>query len=481
MNIETSGEEPDYWRDPIVLTIALDPAAQADPADELCRVAENIPTLCWIAYSDGSIFWYNKRWHDYCGTTPAEMDGWGWQSVHDPKQLPRVLEGWTAAIASGEPFEMTFPLRGADGVFRPFLTRIVPVRDSTGSIVRWFGVNTEVGGQIKAELALVASEAKFGVLSDAMPQMVWSTPPNGVPDYYNSKYYDFIGIPPNSNGHKGWNDVFHPEDRERAWALWQHCVKTGEDYEIEYRVRHHSGRYRWVLGRGLPVRDEHGEIIRWIGTSTDIDDAKTWADQTELLSRELAHRIGNIFAVVSGLISLTSSRNPETRPVLDELLGRVSALSRAHRHARPSGRAQAGPAVAEGMQNLLRNLFSPYANGDASRIVVKGDDVTLDDRGSTPIAMVFHELATNSAKYGALSVAEGQIEVTIARRGGKIAVDWAERGGPPITAPPAREGFGTELADLSIRRQLGGTIEKTWAREGLRVAIELDETRLHRS
>ena len=136
--------------------------------------------------------------------------------------------------------------------------------------------------------------------------------------------------------------------------------------------------------------------------------------------------------------------------------------------------------VAEGMQNLLRNLFSPYANGDATRIVVQGDDVTLDDRGSTPIAMVFHELATNSAKYGALSVAEGRIEVTIARRGGKIAVNWAEHGGPPVTAAPAREGFGTELADLSIRRQLGGRIEKTWAREGLQVAIELDETRLHR-
>jgi PAS domain S-box-containing protein len=111
---------------------------------EFRLLADNIPTLCWIANGDGYIVWYNRLWHEYTGTTPAQMEGWGWQSVHDAEKLPAVMERWTNSIRTGEPFEMTFPLRGADGVFRPFLTRVQPVRDSSGALVRWFGVNIEI-------------------------------------------------------------------------------------------------------------------------------------------------------------------------------------------------------------------------------------------------------------------------------------------------------------------------------------------------
>ena len=117
-------------------------------------LAENLPVLCWIANADGYIVWYNRRWHEYCGTTPEQMEGWGWQSVHDPVLLPEVLERWTFSIATGEPFEMTFPMRGADGLFRPFLTRVQPLRDAAGEVVRWFGVNTDVSKQRAVEDAL---------------------------------------------------------------------------------------------------------------------------------------------------------------------------------------------------------------------------------------------------------------------------------------------------------------------------------------
>ena len=117
-------------------------------------LAENIPTLCWIAGGDGFIVWYNRRWYEYTGATAAEMEGWGWQSVHDPIELPRVLSEWRGSIASGEPFEMVFPLRGHDGEFRPFLTRIVPERDETGAIKAWYGVNTDISDQAIAEAEL---------------------------------------------------------------------------------------------------------------------------------------------------------------------------------------------------------------------------------------------------------------------------------------------------------------------------------------
>ena len=131
-------------------------------------LANNLPILCWMANADGYIIWYSQRWHDYCGTTPAEMEGWGWTTVHDPAVLPDVMEKWTSAIAAGERFEHTFPLRGADGVFRPFLTRAVPHRDESGAIVRWFGINIDVTQQCLVEDALRASEDELRQLNQTL-------------------------------------------------------------------------------------------------------------------------------------------------------------------------------------------------------------------------------------------------------------------------------------------------------------------------
>ena len=124
-------------------------------------LADSIPNLTWWANADGYITWYNQRWYEYTGKTPEQMEGWGWQSVHDPEVLPKVLERWKASIATGEPFEMEFPLRGADGVFRSFLTRVMPLKDSAGLVVRWFGTNTDISALKQAEESLRGSEARY--------------------------------------------------------------------------------------------------------------------------------------------------------------------------------------------------------------------------------------------------------------------------------------------------------------------------------
>lgn len=113
-------------------------------------LADTITQLAWMARPDGHIFWYNRRWYDYTGTTPEQMEGWGWQSVHDPAVLPSVLARWKRSLATGEAFDMVFPLRGADGRFRPFLTRINPLRDEAGRLVYWFGTNTDISEQQRA-------------------------------------------------------------------------------------------------------------------------------------------------------------------------------------------------------------------------------------------------------------------------------------------------------------------------------------------
>lgn len=142
---------------------------QGEDSDMFRTFADNIPALAWIANADGYITWYNRRWHEYCGTTPEQMEGWGWQSVHDPDLLPSVLEEWTNSIATGKPFEMTFPLRGADGVYRSFLTRAHPHRAESGEVKNWFGTNTDVSAQIAAEDAvrLARTEAEAAAAEQA--------------------------------------------------------------------------------------------------------------------------------------------------------------------------------------------------------------------------------------------------------------------------------------------------------------------------
>lgn len=170
------GEEPvgsdsflddSYWRESIASTAAgsrID--SNCDDLD-FRELADNLPTLCWLANADGYITWYNGRWHAYCGTTPEQMEGWGWQVVHDPNVLPEVLVRWRQSIATSEPFEMVFPLRGADGIFRPFLTRVVPIRDGEGTVKRWIGNNVDISAQVAAESDLVVSRDNLEHLNRA--------------------------------------------------------------------------------------------------------------------------------------------------------------------------------------------------------------------------------------------------------------------------------------------------------------------------
>ncbi len=120
------------------------------------------------------------------------------------------------------------------------------------------------------EAALAESERKFHAIANSVDQMIWSTLPDGFHDYYNDRWYEYTGVPKGSTDGEAWNEIFHPDDQERAWATWNHSLATGEPYHIEYRLRHHSGNYRWVLGRAQPVRDDAGTIIRWYGSCTDI-------------------------------------------------------------------------------------------------------------------------------------------------------------------------------------------------------------------
>lgn len=309
---------------------------------------------------------------------------------------------------------------------------------------------------------------------DILPQMVWSTTPEGMADFFNRQWYEFTGLSHGDTDGEAWIDVLHPEDRLQIAAAWRESVASGKPYEVEYRMRHHDGEYRWMLARGVPLRDGEGGIERWFGTCTDVDQQKRTEEGLGLIASELSHRIKNIFSVVGSIISLSVPRRSEFRPLAESIMARITALARAHDHFRPDA-GNIGIAGARDLKGLIAVIMAPYQHSESGeqRLLVEGDDVDIGTAATTALALLLHELATNSVKYGAFSNAGGQILIALEDCGGMVMIRWRERGGPPILGKPERRSFGTMLAQRAATAQLRGEIVYRWERAGLEVDISI--------
>ncbi len=251
-------------------------AALKRTVEQFQTLADGIPTLCWMAEPDGHIYWYNQRWYDYTGTTPGEMQGWGWQSVHDPDILPEVLTRWRASIATGVPFEMTFPLRGADGVFRPFLTRVAPVCGPDGRVRRWLGVNTDVTEERRMRAALEESETRFRLSQEAglVGSWDWDLVTNRV--RWSDLQCRRFGVDPalgESVDFDTWRNAVHPDDLAPAEASVRKAIEQGDHFDLEYRIIR-SGQVQWMNGRGCVSRNADGKPVQVIGIDIDITGRK---------------------------------------------------------------------------------------------------------------------------------------------------------------------------------------------------------------
>ena len=442
-------------------------------------MANAIPQLAWIARADGHILWYNQRWYDYTGTIPEQMEGWGWQSVHDPNELPKVLKRWQYSIATGEPFDMTFPLRGADGVFHPFLTRVIPLKDTAGRAQQWFGTNTDVSELKRVEQSLRESEALYRGIGESIDYGVWICAPDGRNKYASDSFLKLVGMTQEQCSNFGWGDVLHPDDAERTLAAWQECVRTGDKWDIEHRFRGMDGQWHPVLARGVPVRNEQGEITRWAGINLDISRIKQAEEQIkaslaekEVLLKEVHHRVKNNLAAIMGLLDLQGQKvdDATAKAALVELSGRIRSMALVHEQLYKSENFSRIN-FQDYTQALITHLSLSYERSVNFRVSVAAKDIVMGIDSAVPCGLLMTELVTNAFKY---AFPEGR-----PRPGAdicEIAVS-AEWDGAAYTLTVADNGVGLPVdLDWSNTDTMGLLLVKMLGEHQLQGRIELDRS-----
>ncbi len=459
-------------------------AAQRASERRFRVLADAMPQMVWATLPDGSHDYYNARWYEFTGVPFGSTDGVAWNGMFHPDDQARAWERWRHSLETGEPYEIEYRLRRADGAYRWTLGRALPVRDAEGRIERWFGTCTDIEDIKATEEKLRVSEERLRLALGAAEMIgtfVWDVDADRfTADASFARLFDQDpAAMAGGMSQAGLLEVVDPADRDRVQQQILRTIDMGEPYDIEHRVVQRSGEVRWIVARGRCRRDAPGGNRRFSGAVVDITERKRAEEGQELLAKELSHRIKNIFTVIGGMVSLSASGAPaEVKGFAGALRRRLQALARAHEYVRPqSGEAQ----PAEGgttLKGLLGTLLAPYGAEDAGRMQLEGDDVPVGVKAATSLALILHELATNAAKYGALSQPEGGVAIAGERLGGSFRLTWRERGGPPVEGPPERRGFGTILAERGAITQLGGSIAQDWAREGLTLRLEVPLARL---
>lgn len=394
---------------------------------------------------------------------------------------------------------------------------------SDGTPLRFPGVSFDITARKNVEAALRDSEERFRAITNSVDQMIWSTRPNGFHDFYNQRWYDYTGVPVGSTDGEGWNGMFHPDDQARAWEVWNGCLGSGDPYHIEYRLRHRSGHYRWVLGRAQPVRDADGKITRWFGTCTDIQDivdarevlarsradlereveertAKLMRAEEDLrqaqkmeaigqLSGGIAHDFNNMLAVVLGSLSLIERRRAKGDGDLDrfihaakdgatraaELTQRLLAFSR----KQPLEPTAIRPAeLVNGMTELLSRTISEniqivtqsagstwYVHADSSQLENAILNLAVNARDAMPdgglLSIAVEDVSTPPSEADTGADLSQYVAITVSDQGTGMPQEVAAQAFDPFfTTKGVGKGTGLGLSQVfGFVQQSGGEIK----------------------
>jgi PAS domain S-box-containing protein len=241
---------------------------------ELQRTINHIPVLVGTYSANGTRLSVNKRALEVTGLSAEDVPGERWRKAYHPDDVAPVESQWGECLARGEPFEREVRTRMADGTYRWHLTRRVPLRDEAGQVIRWYGIGYDIEDQKRAEEAAAASERNLKLTIDTIPAVAWSARPDGSAEFFNQNYLDYVGLSLEQVQDWGWTAAVHPDDLIQLAGTWQALMAAGKAGETEARLRRHDGEYRWFLFRANPLRDQAGNIVKWYGVNTDIEDRK---------------------------------------------------------------------------------------------------------------------------------------------------------------------------------------------------------------
>jgi len=404
--------------------------------------------------------------------------------VH-PEDRPRLREN--AARAFADPaahYDAEFRYRRANtGEERWLVARGEVERDAGDRPLRMVGITIDVTERRQAAAALAESEARLRLAQEAAEVGVFERELPGTRAYWSAGMFRLYGLDPGAR--PPWMDaadhlaMIDPEDREAHHAR-REAVRSDPSYtrfDYAFRIRRaDTGEQRWIAARGEVVRDAEGRAVLVRGINQDITERRRSEERQLLLAREVDHRAKNALAVVQAIVGLTRDRDPEA--FRTAVIGRIAAMARAHNLLAREGWDRAE------MADLVEAELAPHraATAAADRIALEGPNLALASGAAQPLAMALHELATNAAKYGALSVPEGRLAVRWKRcdKGG-LELRWTEQGGPAVAGTPARQGFGSSVVRKTVERQLGGTSEFDWRPDGLEVTLHLPARQLRQA
>ena len=318
---------------------------------QLQTIIDTIPVLAWSARADGSIDFFNDQWVIYTGLPAEKACDWGWKVAKHPDDIPRILDVFEKAATLGQPFEVEGRIRRRDGVFRWFLIRGNPLRDSTGTIVRWYGTDIDIEDRKRAEEALRESGESFRLLINNIPGGACSETPDGKPDFLNQHLLDYLGVIPEDVSDWNITKSIYPNDIPGVTTTIQRSIATGQAAEYQVRLRRSDGVYRWFEVRRVPLRDTANQIVRWYVLFVDIDDRKRAGEIVERENISLREQIykAMMFEEIIGespalkaAVSAMSRVAPTNSTVM--LLGETGTgkelFARAiHKHSGRSGRA----------------------------------------------------------------------------------------------------------------------------------------------
>ena len=461
---------------------ARSPAA----AQEFRLMADHLPVLCWMANADGYIFWYNRRWYDYTGTTPAEMEGWGWRAVHDQERLPAVMAAWTEALEHGRPFEMTIRLRGRDGGFRPFLTRVQPIRDAAGAVTRWYGLNTDVSGEAALEHRLSESEAALQAFFETSGLFT---------AIFDLDADDIVFVLANRRMARFWggDGIAGRSARElsggrlpRSMLPTMHAAAAaGKTSHLEYPFRAADGSERWFAATLTPMPSGPSGLPRLSIASLDITARKTAEaslaqalETKDMLLHEVNHRVKNSLQLVTSLLSLQAAQAGEAvlRANLLEARGRVAVVASMHQRLYSTSAHDRVDLIAYLRELAAENVAAHGAQGLIALDFMAEGELVLELSKAVPLALIVGELLTNAFKYAFPDGRSGTVCVSVSRDAGSTRIVVGDDG---VGLP---EGFSIQRAASlgmkivrSLARQIGATVASEPTTPGTRFAIELPE------